>query len=176
MARDMTLFLDDDGSAYQVYASEENGTLQISKLTDDFLAPSGRYARIAPGGFNEAPVLFKHGGKYFLITSGCTGWSPNAARSFSADSIWGPWQALGNPCVGENAATTFGGQGTGAFQAPDGSLIFMIDQWRPDNPIDGRYAWLPIQFEEGRPVVRWLGEWSLGQARLPNKDPRYFLD
>ena len=32
MARDMTLFEDDDGTAFHVYASEENGTLQISQL------------------------------------------------------------------------------------------------------------------------------------------------
>lgn len=32
MARDMALFVDDDGKAYHIYASEENGTLQISQL------------------------------------------------------------------------------------------------------------------------------------------------
>ena len=30
MARDMTLFVDDDGTAFHIYASEDNGTLQIS--------------------------------------------------------------------------------------------------------------------------------------------------
>ena len=54
MCRDMTLFLDKDGAAYHIYASEENGTLQISQLTEDFLKPSGKYVRVFPGGFNEA--------------------------------------------------------------------------------------------------------------------------
>ena len=44
------------------------------------------YIRILPGQFNEAPALFKHAGKYFLITSGTCGWSPNAARMATAEA------------------------------------------------------------------------------------------
>ena len=40
--------------------------------------------------------------------------------------------------------------------------IFMADIWRPDHPIDARYIWLPIEFEEGKPVVRWRDEWQFG--------------
>ena len=108
MARDMTLFVDDDGEAYHVYASEENTTLHISRLTDDYLTPAGDYVRVFPGRFMEAPALFKRQGRYYLIASGCTGWAPNAARSAVADSIWGPWTELGNPAVGPGAETTFG--------------------------------------------------------------------
>src|SRR5271154_453440 len=100
MSRDMTLFVDDDGKAYQIYSSEENGTIQISELTDDYLKPAGHYIRILPGQFNEAPALFKHDGKYFLITSGTSGWAPNAARLAMADSILGTWTPIGNPCHG----------------------------------------------------------------------------
>jgi hypothetical protein len=35
MSRDITLFKDDDGKAYLVYASEDNNTMQICLLTDD---------------------------------------------------------------------------------------------------------------------------------------------
>lgn len=103
MARDMTLFVDDDGRAYHVYSSEENSTLHISELTDDYLAHSGRYARFFVGRFMEAPALFKRGGRYYLMMSGCTGWAPNAARSAVAESVWGPWRELGNPCEGPGA-------------------------------------------------------------------------
>ena len=37
MSRDMTLFVDDDRKAWQIYSAEENGTIQISQLTDDYL-------------------------------------------------------------------------------------------------------------------------------------------
>jgi hypothetical protein len=46
MARDMTLFVDDDGKAYQFYASEDNRTMHVSLLSDDYLRPSGKFKRI----------------------------------------------------------------------------------------------------------------------------------
>jgi beta-xylosidase len=164
MARDMTLFVDDDGTAYQIYASEDNGTLQVSQLTDDYLRPAGKYVRVLPGGFNEAPTIFKHAGKYYLITSGCSGWAPNAARLAVAESIWGPWKALGNPCVGKDANLTFHGQATYVLPVPSkpGAFIFMADRWQPENAIDGRHLWLPIQFKDGKPFIEWRDPWDLG--------------
>ena len=163
MARDMTLFVDDDGTAFHIYASEDNGTLQISQLTDDYLRPAGKYTRVFPDGFNEAPAIFKHTGKYYLITSGCTGWDPNTARLAVADSIWGPWKALGNPCVGKDADSTFHGQSTYVLPVPgkSGAFIFMADCWRPNNAIDGRHLWLPIRFKDGKPLVEWMNKWDL---------------
>ena len=69
MSRDMTVYVDDDGKAYHIYSSEENLTLQIAELTDDYTAHTGRYVRVAPGGHNEAPAIFKHNGTYWMITS-----------------------------------------------------------------------------------------------------------
>lgn len=170
MARDMTLFVDDDGRAYHIYASEENGVLHISQLADDGLTSAGQYVRVFPGRFNEAPAVFKRRGRYYLMSSGCTGWAPNAARSAVADSIWGPWRELGNPCTGVNPQNgrgtdkTFGGQSTFVLPVagrPD-VFIAMFDLWRPDDAIDGRYLWLPVRFEADRFTIPWLDEWDLG--------------
>ena len=159
MSRDMTLYVDDDGKAYHIFSSEENLTLHIAELTEDYLHHSGRYTRVAPAGHNEAPAIFKHEGTYWMITSGCTGWAPNEARMFSAPSIWGPWSQHPNPCRGPKAELTFGGQST--YILPVGNrYIFMADIWRPRRPINARYIWLPIEFEDGKPVIRWCDEWS----------------
>ena len=91
MSRDMTIFIDDDGKAYHIYSSEENLTLQIAQLTDDYMQHNGCYVRVAAGGQNEAPTIFKQDGTYLMITSGCTGWAPTAARMFKAKNIYGPW-------------------------------------------------------------------------------------
>lgn len=168
MARDMTLFEDDHGSVYHIYASEENATLHISQLTPDLLGCTGKYVRLFPGYFNEAPTIFKRDGRYWMITSGCTGWAPNAGRLAVADSIWGPWTALGNPCVGPGAELTFDSQGTFILPAPDrpGAFIFMADRWRPDNAIDGRHIWLPIQFDaRGTPSITWIPAWDFRVQR-----------
>ena len=158
MARDMTLYVDDDGKAYHIFSSEENYTLHIAELTGDYLHHTGRYTRLAPGGHNEAPAIFKHDSTYWMITSGCTGWSPNEARMFSAPSIWGPWTQHPNPCRGPKAEITFGGQSTYILSL-NSQPIFMADIWQPKHPIDARYIWLPIEFEDGKPVVRWRDEW-----------------
>jgi beta-xylosidase len=162
----MTLFVDDDGAAYHIYASEANGTLHISLLSDDFLKPAGRYVRVFPGRFHEAPALMKWRGRYFMITSDCTGWIPNTARLSVADSIWGPWEELGNPCIGlaGHIATTFNAQSTFILpvQGREDAFIFMADRWNPANAIDGRHVWLPVQFRHGVPTLSWLEYWDLG--------------
>lgn len=160
MARDQTVYVDDDGKAYHIYSSEENLTIQIAELTDDYTAHTGRYVRMAPGGQNEAPAIFKHDGTYWMITSGCTGWAPNKARMFKAKNILGPWEQLPTPCVGPDADTTFGGQSTYVLQLGD-KFVFMADIWRPKQPSDARYIWLPITFDNGVPVVRWTDEWDI---------------
>jgi hypothetical protein len=169
MSRDMNLFVDDDGTAYHITASEENGTLHISQLSADYLGFTGRWVRAFPGQHNEAPAVFKRDGKYYMITSGCTGWNPNPARSAVADSMLGEWRALGNPSRGTQAEndTTFESQSTYVLPVPGkpGAFIFMADRWRPANPIDGRYIWLPVQWEAGKPVLRWMKEWSLAEFK-----------
>ena len=165
MARDMTLYVDDDGKAYHIHASEENLTLHIAELTVDYLDFSGNYIRVLPTGHNEAPSIFKHNGKYFMITSGCTGWAPNAARLLTSGSVMGEWEYVKNPCTGEGAGLTFQSQSTFILpvQGKKDAFIFMGDRWNPDNAIDGRYVWLPVQFDEaGLPYLKWLDEWDLG--------------
>ena len=163
MSRDMTVFVDEDGKAYHIYSSEENLTLQIAELTDDYLNHTGKYIRVAPAGHNEAPAIFKKDGTYWMITSGCTGWDPNAARMFKASHILGPWEQLDNPCVGTDAELTFHSQSTYILpvQGKKDAFIFMADRWRPKHPSDARYIWLPIQFENGIPVLHWMDSWKL---------------
>ncbi|MVN91751.1 glycoside hydrolase family 43 protein [Mucilaginibacter aquatilis] len=163
MARDMTIFVDDDGKAYHIFSSEENNTLHLAELSDDFTAHTGKFIRIYIGQQTEAPALFKNNGKYYMIGSGCTGWAPNPARWFSANSIWGPWKFEGNPCVGAGAQKTFGGQSTHVLpvEGKKNAFIFMADKWAPKNAIDGRHLWLPITFKGNNIEIKWLDEWGL---------------
>ncbi|WP_294554658.1 family 16 glycosylhydrolase [uncultured Bacteroides sp.] len=163
MSRDMTLFVDDDEKAYHIYASEDNLTLQIAELSDDYLSHTGKYIRIFPGGHNEAPAIFKKDGTYWMITSGCTGWEPNKARLLTATAILGEWKQLPNPCIGEKADKTFGGQSTYVLplQGTENQFVFMADNWRPKSLADSRYIWLPIRFDEkGIPFIEWIDRWK----------------
>ncbi|VGO11976.1 hypothetical protein PDESU_00524 [Pontiella desulfatans] len=169
MSRDQTVFVDDDGTAYHIAASEHNATLHIRELNESYTGYTGKYIRIFPGRYHEAPAVFKREGKYYLISSGCTGWAPNAARSAVADDIMGEWTELGNPCVGINPGNnmgpekTFGAQST--FVLPvtgkKDAYIAMFDIWSPGNAIDGRYVWLPIEFADEGFYVPWKSAWSI---------------
>lgn len=165
MARDMTVFVDDDGRAYHLYASENNGTLHLSLLDDTFTRPAGRYIRLFPGRFHEAPALMKRNGRYWLFSSDCTGWAPNTERLCSAPTIWGPWEEHGNPCLGPGwrIANAFESQPTFILKVEgrEDAYIHMADRWRPDNAIDGRYVWLPVVFKHGMPVIEWRDEWGI---------------
>lgn len=169
--RDMSLFLDGDGAAYVFYASEGNPTMYVARLNAEFTAietPAAQgktWQRILVGEKREAPAPFRYRGKYYLITSGLTGWDPNPASYAIADHPFGPWRTMGNPCVGPDAATTFHGQSTYVLPAPGkppGNFIFMADRWFKDRLEDSRYIWLPFRIrEDGTFRLRWRDQWDL---------------
>lgn len=164
MARDLTVFVDDDGEAYLFYASEDNATMHVSQLTDDYHYTTGKYTRIFIGRSVEAPAVFKHDGKYYFIGSGCTAWEPNAARMAIADSIFGPWHELDNPCVGDNANETFRSQSTFVLPIPgrDDLFVFLADRWNQWDLPGSRYVWLPLEFApNGSASLHWRDRWQL---------------
>ena len=165
MSRDMTLFKDDDGKAYLVYSSEGNATLHIAQLSDDYLKVTPHYSRQFVDQSREAPALFKRQGKYYLITSGCTGWDPNPADCAVADCVMGPYRSTGNPCRGEAADKTFYAQSTFVIPVADADdcYIVMFDRWNKRNLIDSRYVWLPIRFADGEPTIPWQPYWQMPQ-------------
>ncbi len=166
--RDMALFKDDDGRAYVIYAAESNYTMHISALTEDYcgvqmLEKGKTWNRILVQEHREAPALFKHAGKYYIISSGATGWTPNEAGLFVSESIMGPYASLGNPCRGPKADTTFDSQSTFVFpvDAQKGHFVFMADQWNPTAIGASKYVWLPFVVREGKnPVIEWVDRWD----------------
>lgn len=169
MSRDMTVFKDDDGRAYHIRSSEENLTLHIAELSSDYLSFTDRWIRVFPAGHNEAPAVFKHKNKYYMVASGCTGWDANAARLAVADSMLGHWTMLGNPCVGPNADKTFFSQSTFVLPVNNG-FVFMADRWTPKNLAEAPYVWLPIKFENDKPTINWSESWSLDELRIQLKN------
>lgn len=157
MSRDQTVFVDDDGKAYQFASSENNQTMYINELSDDYLRPTGRYTRNFVGDSREAPAVFKRNGKYYVLTSGCSGWDPNTAQVAVADEIMGEWTVLGDPCTGPDAAKTFYGQSTYVqpVQGRHDTWLAMFDRWNKKDLENSRYLWLPLTWEGDRPVITW---------------------
>ena len=157
MSRDMTLFKDDDEKAYLIYSSENNNTMHVCLLSPDYLSPEKSYSRILLNRRREAPAMFKSQGKYYLITSGCTGWQPNPATYATASRPLGPWKEFDNPCSGSDSATTFQAQSTFVLPVAGRSnkFIFMADRWNKTNLEDSRYIWLPLVVDKGKVLITW---------------------
>jgi beta-galactosidase len=162
-SRDMTVFQDDDGKAYLFFSSEWNKTLHIIELSEDYLHPTSNEARAFIDQSREAPAVFKRNGKYYIISSGCTGWDPNRAELAVADSPLGPWTVLGDPCTGKDSEITFYAQSTFVFPVAGmkDSFIAMFDRWNKENLRDSRYVWLPVQFDGEQVKIQWRSEWDL---------------
>lgn len=157
-SRDMTLYKDDDNRAYLIYSSESNKTMQVCLLNDDYLSPTTNYKRITSAQNREAPAVFKYNKKYYLITSDCTGWSPNQSTYAIADSLLGDWKQMGNPCLGNGAKNTFGAQSTYIIPIHGhlDTFLFLADVWNKKNLQDSRYIWLPIKMKENKPLIKWI--------------------
>ena len=166
MSRDQTLFKDTDGKAYQICSSENNATLYVNELSDDYLKPTGKFTRNFIGLSREAPAMVKHNNKYYLITSGCTGWAPNKAEYAVSDSILGEFKIVGNPCLGPNADSTYFAQSTFILpvEGKENAYIAMFDRWNKLNLEDSRYVWLPLKINSDSMVIQWESKWKLSDS------------
>ncbi len=186
--RDMNVFKDDDGTGYIIYSSDGNANMYIAKMNDSYtnIAKTNEQGAIQGvdfsvnfiGSSREAPAMFKYKDKYYLITSGCTGWTPNASQYAVADNPLGPWTVMGDPSIGEDANTTFFTQSTCVIpvDAEKGRFIYMGDRWYNENNSNGvtvgpgaggklrdsRYVWLPIEFTGDDTIaLRRYSDWNM---------------
>jgi len=166
-SRDMTLFQDDDGRAYLIHSSNWNSVTIISNLDESYLSFTGKFSRHFDHGTKntgrESPAVFKHEKRYYIITSGTTGWSPNAAEYAFTESIHGAWEVKGNPCIGEDAETTFLSQDTFVFPVAgkSGAFVCMADRWNKNDLRDSRYVWLPLRIQGKTLELKWFDSWDL---------------
>jgi len=169
---DFSMFKDKDGSIYHLTVRKPDKAFVIGKLQPDYLLAVPNSYQVAQGvtRHTEAPAVIFRNGKYHLIGSGSSGWSPNPARSFVADTINGLYTELGNPTFGVNPHNglgpekSFGGQISCIIpvQGKKDAYIALFDVWRPENPITGGYIWLPIAFNSNnQPEIHWRNSWNL---------------
>lgn len=160
-SRDMTLFKDIDGQAYIIHSSNYNKTLNIARLTDDYLDVDGSFTSIFVNQEREAPAVMRYNDMYYMVTSGCTGWNPNPSLYGTCKHLIGPWKLIDNPCVGPNFRTTFQGQGSYIFFYQNQPYI-MIDHWNPQDLRNSAYSILPITIhEDGSMEIIWKDEFTV---------------
>jgi hypothetical protein len=167
MSRDITVFVDSDGTGYMASAARENYDLQIYRLTADYTGIASLVANPWPGGHREAPALFKRGGVYFMLTSGATGWDPNQQQYATATNLAGPWTAMTNigdsTAYGSQTAYVLPVQGTSTT-----SYLYLGDRWGNSfggTVNDSRYVWLPLTFPSSTSMsMSWSPEVTIDTA------------
>lgn len=169
MVRDCTTYKDLDGTAYFVYdrqhmVEQENRCLYIVKLSDDYLFFTSEYRRIDVAYRREAAAIVFHDGYYYMLTSGLTSWRFNQAKYFRAKALMGPWEDMGDPCVGDDTHTTFNSQSTYIFkvEGTEELYIHMAERHNTENFLYCSYIWLPVNFHEDHTLdLRYQKEWKL---------------
>jgi hypothetical protein len=148
MSRDCSVFVDTDGSGYFISAANENADLMLYKLTSDYRHIDKLVAKLFAGSKREAPCLFKRGNYYFLLTSGCTGWSPNQAQYSVSTSLASGWSALKN--IGDS--NTFYSQPAYVIPVQGSSTttyLYTGDRWGGawgGRVNESMYVWAPLSF------------------------------
>ncbi|MEV5029076.1 AbfB domain-containing protein [Paenibacillus sp. LPE1-1-1.1] len=176
-SRDMTVFVDTNGTGYLITASKKNGgtndTMAIFQLNASYTDVQSFVGWVFENGYREAPAVVKKNNTYYLFTSQASGWYPNQGGYATASSMTGSWSALspfGDPAAYgsqiHSIATITGSSTT--------SYIYMGDRWNPLNLGDHHYIWLPLTLNDSNATasLNWYSSWSIdaatGSVTLPS--------
>jgi beta-xylosidase len=133
------------------------------ELTADYLNVTTN--DVITGAHCEGPGMLKTNGMYYLITSLCSGWTPNKANYYTASTVTGPFTSKGNPCIGDTANTTFNSQPCSIFKIPGytNGFMYMGDRWNGVGNANSQYVFLPITITStGVMQIKWAASWTLG--------------
>jgi hypothetical protein len=160
---EMTLFVDDDGSIWRVFRKDSQKIFLLCRLDETGLQHAGEPILIDNGGFHRTPTLMKWEGCYWLLATDGEDGLPGEPAMSVAPSLRGPWEVVGNPCVGNAAQveSCFNAAPSWILRMPGRLARFaLVADGAPCGDGTARHVWLPFDFRHGVPELRWHGEWS----------------
>jgi hypothetical protein len=168
-SRDIGQFVDDDGAAYLIFESRPTKGFFIAKLSEDYLSVVQQVALV------EAPLeggaLVHFHGLYYAIGSHMTGWRPNPNVYATSPTLSGPWSSFRD--IAPPETNTYNSQSTMLLKvvgSKQTAIIFMADQWRPQQLWDSRYLWMPVEIGDGAlylpPPHNWTINTKTGGTQL----------
>jgi len=158
---DITLFQDDDGSAYLLSESRTDG-LRMYKLSADYLSVVSRVTVLDDF---EAPAMFKLNGRYYLLGSRKSGWKTNDNSYTTSTSLshgWAAWKLFA-----PKGSRTFNSQTTFVLPVAGSqatTFMFMGDRWKPDSLGTSPYIWLPLTVKGTTVSLAWHDKWFIDTA------------
>jgi len=163
-SNDSTLFVDTNNTAYYISNNKDNKSLNIYKLTPDYMDLTGEVNILFSGFSKEAPVLFKKDGYYYLLNSYKTGWDPNEGQYAYTTSIMKQWSSLRN--FGNRI--TYDTQPTAAFSVTGSegtSYFYMGDRWKDPNLRESKNIILPIEASFGNLSLKYVPELKIDMEK-----------
>ena len=168
-SRDIGQFVDDDGTAYLIFESRPTKGFFIAKLSEDYLSVVQQVALV------EAPLeggaLVHFHGLYYAIGSHMTGWRPNPNVYATSPTLSGPWSSFRD--IAPPETNTYNSQSSMLLKvvgSKQTTVIFMADQWRPQQLWDSRYLWMPVEIGDGAlylpPPHNWTINTKTGGTQL----------
>ena len=76
-SRDQSLFVDEDGTAYLLSATNMNSDINIYRLDETWTKPVALANTICKGQHRETPSILKKDGTYYFFSSKASGWYPS---------------------------------------------------------------------------------------------------
>ncbi|WP_339273013.1 discoidin domain-containing protein [Paenibacillus sp. FSL W8-0426] len=128
-SRDISIFKDDDGSAYLISTANNNSDTVLYQLTSDWLDVDHQVSVIYQNQHRELPKVIKKDGMYYLFSSQAAGWYPSIPMYSSATSMDGEWSEL--RVIGN----------TSTFSAQSGSVM-RVKPNTGDNVVMVAYRWM----------------------------------
>jgi hypothetical protein len=117
----------------------------------------------------------KKNGTFYLLTSQCSGWTPNPGTYYRAPSVMGPYTSQGSPFIGDVGNNSFNSQPCFIFKIPGykDAYLYMGDRWNGGGRPESQYVFLPITITpEDEMEIHWHDEWDLMNNReVRVKDP-----
>ncbi|MGN0485500.1 MAG: LamG-like jellyroll fold domain-containing protein, partial [Lachnospiraceae bacterium] len=148
--RDMSIFVDDDGTGYLIAATSKgsegaNHTMRIFKMNSEYNDVTEVTKELFIGQYREFPNMTKRDGYYYLFTSQAAGWYPSQGAYAVTKQISGDWSALRN--IGNTS--TFSCQSGWIQSVGDkGNCVMHAYRWLRSGDTPGTHL-CPMYFANG---------------------------
>ena len=142
---DFDLIADEATGKGYLYFDADHRSILCMELEPDYLHAANEkavsYPDLHPPFTREAPPLFEHEGKKYMLTSGMTGYVPNRSDSAWAQTWDGVFKSIGDPHQDDSSHASFNSQISKIFRIQGtNQWIAMADRWLPEYPVDARLA------------------------------------
>jgi len=173
-SRDIGMYFDPETrKAYIGYAADHtNRTIRMVELSADYTKVTTNDVDIEA--HCEGPGILKKNGVFYLLTSQCSGWTPNPGTFYTSSSIMGPFTSHGSPFIGDAGNNSFNSQPCYIFkiQGYKDAYLYMGDRWNGGGRPASQYVFLPITITaDGKMEIHFYKEWNLSLFTPERKRP-----